>query len=138
MTTMLVTFALPFVFMIVMKFGLNRVWSLYNMLQLLVNLKNYTRLVVPANLVTILDLIQDVVYFSPLDDPVIQKYLKDHVFGRLENLQAFLVGNGMFVTTLIFTPIAIGIIILGTKVKPLRNMFLFANNAMMWSSLIRS
>ena len=41
MSTMLVTFAIPFGFMMLMKFSLNKIWSLYNMLQLLVNVKNY-------------------------------------------------------------------------------------------------
>ena len=71
MTTMLVTFAIPFAFMMLMKFSLNKIWSLYNMLQLLVNVKNYVPLVVPGNLSMVLDLIENTVYFSPLDDPMV-------------------------------------------------------------------
>ena len=71
MSTMLVTFAIPFGFMMLMKFSLNKIWSLYNMLQLLVNVKNYVPLIVPGNLSMVLDLMENTVYFSPLDDPVV-------------------------------------------------------------------
>ena len=71
MSTMLVTFAIPFGFMMLMKFSLNKIWSLYNMLQLLVNVKNYVPLVLPGNLRMVLDLIENTVYFSPLDDPMV-------------------------------------------------------------------
>jgi hypothetical protein len=71
MSTMLVTFAIPFGFMMLMKFSLNKIWSLYNMLQLLVNVKNYVPLVVPGNLGMVLDLMENTVYFSPLDDPMV-------------------------------------------------------------------
>ena len=71
MSTMLVTFAVPFAFMMLMKFSLNKIWSLYNMLQLLVNVKNYVPLVIPGNLSMVLDLIENTVYFSPFDDPMV-------------------------------------------------------------------
>ena len=71
MSTMLVSFAIPFGFMMLMKFSLNKIWSLYNMLQLLVNVKNYVPLVLPGNLRMVLDIIENTVYFSPLDDPMV-------------------------------------------------------------------
>jgi hypothetical protein len=38
---MIFTLVVPFLFMIVMSVSMNRVWALYNMLQLLINISNY-------------------------------------------------------------------------------------------------
>lgn len=85
-----------------------------------------------------LEFIQNVVYFSPFDDPMVQIVLEEHIFGRMDELQQFLFGRGMLVISLIFTPILILLVQLGMRTKLLSKGLLKVRNALMWSSLIRS
>ena len=47
--SMIFTLVVPFAFMVIMSVSMHRVWALYNMLQLLINLTNQSRVMVPSN-----------------------------------------------------------------------------------------
>ena len=47
--SMIVTLVIPFGFMLFMSMSMNRVWSLYLMMQLASNLNNFGTLILPAN-----------------------------------------------------------------------------------------
>ena len=64
---MIFTLVLPFAFMVLMSVSMNRVWALYNVLQLLINLSNYERVIVPANTEFLLSTISNIVNFSILE-----------------------------------------------------------------------
>ena len=66
---MLFTFVVPFVFMVFMSMSMNRVWAFYNMMQLLVNLLEYSRVTLPANLEFVLEILYGMANFSILDQP---------------------------------------------------------------------
>ena len=68
---MIITLVIPFGFMIFMSVSMNRVWALYNMLQLLNNLEEYRLLAIPPNLGMILDAIGGMVNFSILDSEIV-------------------------------------------------------------------
>ena len=47
--SMLASFAIPFVFMIFMSMNMDKVWSMYLMLQISSDLKEFEGLLIPAN-----------------------------------------------------------------------------------------
>jgi hypothetical protein len=61
---LLLTLIVPFCFMIFMSFSMNKVWVLYNMMQLIINIKNYKALMIPANLMLMLEIVTNIVTFS--------------------------------------------------------------------------
>ena len=64
---MITTLVIPFAFMVLMSVSMNRVWALYNMLQLLINLSNYEMVYVPVNMEFLLRTISNIVNFSILE-----------------------------------------------------------------------
>ena len=60
---LLITFIIPFIFMLFAKVSLDRVWAMYYTLQLMTNFLNYVKLLLPANAVMILNIIDNVVCF---------------------------------------------------------------------------
>jgi hypothetical protein len=135
---MLVTLFVPFVFMVFMSMSMNRVWALYNMFQLLINLIDYRKMSIPGNLSFVLELIKGMVYFSILDEPHVQVFLTNHVFRKMHTLQKILVGQGIFVTSLIFLAVAIAVVVVGLKVKALHTIFIKIKHKIMFSSVFRS
>ena len=119
---MLMTLAIPFVLMLLMKVSMNRIWSLYNMFQLLINLKNYELMQMPANLGMTLRKIETTVNFNVMEQPIVQLWLKQHVFGRMERLQEILVSN-IFLTSTFATILLIFMVILIVKIQRLQMMF---------------
>ena len=47
--SMLFTLLVPFGFMLFMSMSMNRVWGMYNMVQLIANITNFKALLIPAN-----------------------------------------------------------------------------------------
>ena len=64
--SMIFTLIVPFCFMLFMSFSMNRVWALYNMLQLLSNFNNYLTMTIPANAYFIVNVMMNVTFFSIL------------------------------------------------------------------------
>ena len=60
---LLITFIIPFIFMLFAKVSLDRVWAMYYTLQLMTNMLNFVKLLLPANAVTVLVIIDNVVSF---------------------------------------------------------------------------
>ena len=50
--------------MLFFRVGMNRIWALYYMLQLLVNIKNFKQLLTPANAQLVVDMTDNVVNFK--------------------------------------------------------------------------
>ena len=135
---MLLTIAVPFIFMVFMSLSMNRVWALYNMIQLLVNLNEYKMIKIPGNLGLVLEVLQGMVNFSILDQEHVQSFLKKHVFKKMEKLQNFLMGQGPLVTSLIFLCAAILIVKIGMRVRRFETLFTKIKNKLMFSSIFRS
>ena len=53
-SSMLLTLIIPLGFQIFMSIGMNRVWSLYLMLQVACNIENIHSLIIPANIETLI------------------------------------------------------------------------------------
>ena len=64
--SLIVSFVVPFCFMLFFRVGMNRIWALYYMLQLLVNIKNFKQLLTPANAQLVVDMTDNVVNFKLL------------------------------------------------------------------------
>jgi hypothetical protein len=135
---MLLTLIVPFCFMLFMSFSMNKVWALYNMMQLITNIKNYKTMMIPANLMLMLEVIENIVNFNFLENQFIQTWLKNHVFGKVQWLQNILVGQGMFVTSGIAVVVGIGIVLVFIKVPKTRDVMTKLKHKLMWSSLFRS
>lgn len=65
-------------------------------------------------------------------------WLSDNVFSRTPFLVKILIDQGVFVTMLVTSAIALLVVYLGTKVKAVRNTFLKVKKKLMWSSILRS
>lgn len=72
----MVSFLIPFLFMIFARFSMNRVWALYYMLQMMSNLVNFLVLLIPANSLMVLDTIKNVTNFRLFKDPTVQRFVK--------------------------------------------------------------
>ena len=83
---MIFTLVVPLAFMVFMSVSMNRVWALYNMLQLLINLDKYVMVSVPSNMQLILEIITNIVNFSILEQEDVKQGLEKHVFGRAKGL----------------------------------------------------
>ena len=79
---LLASFIIPFVFMLFMKVSMDRVWATYYMLQLIGNITNFTNLLIPANAMLVISLIQNVAYFKILENEFIQRMAKKYVFNE--------------------------------------------------------
>lgn len=89
---MLITLIVPFGFMVFMSVSMNRVWSLYLMLQIISNITNYPSLLIPANSQYIIFILQNISYFKILQEQNVQIWLKENVFGKMKILQQILIG----------------------------------------------
>ena len=68
--------------MLFMKVSMDRVWATYYMLQLIGNITNFTNLLIPANAMLVISLIQNVAYFKILENEFIQRMAKKYVFNE--------------------------------------------------------
>ena len=66
--SMLLTLVVPLCFMVFMSVSMERVWAVYNMLQLAVNINNYPDLKVPANTMFFFEIVQGITNFSIFED----------------------------------------------------------------------
>ena len=61
---MVLTFVIPFCFMLVMSFSMKWVWSLYNLLQIISIIKMFDNLATPGNSYLLLGVLFDTANFS--------------------------------------------------------------------------
>ena len=66
--SMLLTLVVPRFFMVFMSVSMERVWAVYNMHQLAVNINNYPDLKVPANASFFFDIVRGITNFSIFED----------------------------------------------------------------------
>ena len=66
--SMLLTLVVPLLFMVFMSVSMERVWAVYNMLQLVVNINNYPDLKVPANAQFFFEIVTGITNFSIFED----------------------------------------------------------------------
>jgi hypothetical protein len=85
-SSMLVTLIIPFCFMVFMSASMNRVWAMYNMMQILSNFLNYLTLSIPANADFILNVVKNISFFSMLSEENVQNFLETKVFKKMETL----------------------------------------------------
>ena len=135
---MLVTLIIPFIFMIFMSVSLNRVWGLYNMLQIVSNLVNYKLMSIPANSYYLLFILKNVSNFSIFKDENVQLWLKEHILSRADALREFLVSSdSLILAMIVLLPATVVVVVLFKKYK---DSALLANlkAKLMWSSVFRS
>ena len=70
---MIFTLVIPFAFMIFMSVSMERVWSLYNTMQLMANILQYQMLKISANSLFFIDIIKKTSNFDLLGEPNIQE-----------------------------------------------------------------
>ena len=73
---MIFTLVIPFAFMIFMSVSMDRVWSLYNTMQLMSNITEYQMLKIPANSLFFINIIKVTSNFDLLGEPNVQKWIQ--------------------------------------------------------------
>jgi hypothetical protein len=73
------------------------------MLQIVSNLNNHDRLTIPANAQYILFIMQNIANFKVLQEPNVQRWMQENVFGHFQTAQKVIMGQG----TMIFGMLAI-------------------------------
>ena len=76
-------------FMMFMKVSIDRVWGMYNSLQLLGNLNSYVSLLIPPASYQLLQVLKNVSYFKLMKNEHVQIFLRTHVFSRATMAQEF-------------------------------------------------
>ena len=77
---MLLTLVVPILFTMFMSFSMDRVWGLYNMLQVQSNNINFTALLLTANAEYILFIFKNVSFFNLMQQADVQIFMKEFIF----------------------------------------------------------
>lgn len=111
-TTSLITFIIPFAFMIFMSCSMNRAWSFYLSLQIITNIENMKMLTIPASAQTFIKVMSEMANFKLMQNYHVKRMMQIYVFGDLKELQQFLMGQGMlFIGVLMGFVLLIAIVI---------------------------
>ena len=78
--SMLLTLIVPLCFTLFMSVSMDRVWGLYNMLQIECNLLNFHFMKMPANAHYLLSVLNGISSFKLMSEPIVKDFLKNHVF----------------------------------------------------------
>lgn len=89
---MMFTLIVPFCFMVFMSVSMDRVWSLYLMLQVMSNINNFERMMIPASAQYVVFIFQKISNFKIMQEKVVQIWMREHVFGKAELVQEILMG----------------------------------------------
>lgn len=109
--SMLFSLIIPFGFMLFMSFSIEKVWGMYNMLQMLSNYINLDSVLLPPTSSTFLQVLHNVSNFNLMKNPFVQYWLATYVFTHAENLKNYLfnqdsmvlmVGGSSFLLLVIF------------------------------------
>lgn len=79
-SSMIFSLVVPLLFMVFMSVSINRVWGMYNSLQLLSNFSSYDSLLIPPASFELLQVLKNVSYFNLLQNEQVQLFLRAHVF----------------------------------------------------------
>lgn len=134
---MMLTLVIPFCFMIFMSASMSRVWSFYNMLQLASNQRNFLTLSIPSNSYFVIELLQNITFFSVLQEENVKNWLEKNIFSRAKILQEIMVEQGPLVSGISVLVISLVLIKIALKFKKTKEAALALKNKLMWSSLLR-
>ena len=84
--SMIFTLVIPFCFMIFMSISIERVWSLYNTLQLMAIISKNPELKIPANAQFFIEVVEEISNFKIGENKNVQKWLHKYVFRHAQNL----------------------------------------------------
>ena len=101
-------------------------------------MNNYLSLSVPGNAYFIVVIVKNISQFSILQEENVKGWLSDNIFSKAPFLVSILIDQGIFVTSLVAIGFTMLIVILGTKVQAMKNIFLKIKAKLMWSSILRS
>ena len=135
---MMFTLIVPFCFMVFMSMSMNRVWSLYLMLQVMSNINNFTQMMIPANAQYVVFIFQKISYFKIMQEANVQIWMRDHVFGRAQLAQKIIVGQGPLILGFIFVAGSLSFLLVAKKVCSNAKTLKKLKDKLMWSSILRS
>ena len=116
---LLVSFIIPFLFMLFARVSMDRVWALYYMLQMMTNLSNYMSLLTPSNSFYILTIIKNVVCFRLMRNETVQRIAKQYIFKTKLALKFkdLLMDQGADVTNQVIFFTMLTLVLIGQKFK---------------------
>ena len=141
--SMIFSLIIPFCFMLFMSVSMNRVWGLYNMLQLESNFIMIGGLLIPANTYLVLEITHGISNFKLFADPTVTHWIKNGVFGGSAAATDSVFAQGTLILGIIFV-IALLLLILLIDRMATRSGWTTVENAIarlkekiMWSSVFR-
>ena len=94
---------------------MNRAWGFYLALQIISNIKNMEMLTIPASARLVVEVLNEMANFKFFQNYYIKSMLRIHIFGNMQDLQQFLLGQGVMFLGVILLVI-IGIVVLIFKI----------------------
>ena len=107
------------------------------MLQLASNHRNFLTLRIPSNSYFIIQLLQNITFFSVLQEENVKNWLETNVFSKARIVQELMVEQGPLVTGISLLLISLIVIKIALKFEKTRKAALAIKNKLMWSSLLR-
>ena len=135
--SMLLTLIVPLGFMIFMSISMDRVWSMYLMLQIVGNFVNLNCLQRPGNVEYVLFMAKKVSDFKIAEEPNVRNWAKQYIFKNLEYLQFLTLGQGSYLLALEFLIVIVLLIKLIQKIKQDGKLTKAIKRKIMWSSFFR-
>ena len=88
-SSMIFSLVVPLAFMIFMSVSIDRVWGMYNSLQLLSNYISYEALMIPPASYKLLMVLKNISNFNIMKNETVQIFLRTHVFTRATAISDF-------------------------------------------------
>ena len=120
---LLVSFIIPFLFMLFARVSMDRVWALYYMLQMMTNMSNYFSLLTPSNGYYILNIIKNVVCFRLMKNEHVQRVAIKYIFKSKYALYVkdLLMDQGADVTNQVIFFTVLAMVLVGQKFQYTRD-----------------
>jgi hypothetical protein len=120
-----------------MSVGMNRVWSLYLMLQIACNIEQIHGIFIPESVLTIVHAMYNVSNFKLFQTDLVKEWLRIYVFGTNRKLQAIIFEQGILVTGLIGLSIFGLFVLFAVKVIKSEKLSNALKKKIMWSPVLR-
>ena len=133
-----VSVVIPLVFMICLKFSMDKAWHFYLMLQVVSNIRNFDILVVPASAYPTILIISKISSFKITEEPLIRSYIKYLLDFHQNGFIHFIFYQGTFFTVLLWMAFLLILLLLMRVVKMKQNIVDWLKNKIMWSPIMRS
>lgn len=136
---LLVSFIIPFLFMLFARVSMDRVWALYYMLQMMTNLSNYIKLLTPSNSYYILIMIKNVVCFRLMKNETVQRLATKYIFKTKWALvvKDLVMDQGADVTNQVIFFTVLTLVLIGQKFKYSRDYCTEQRQTMVWNGWLR-